>query len=168
LRDSGIPHDILRPNFFYQNDLLIKPALLKFGVYSHPIGLKGQNRIDCADIAAAAVTLLTQGGTASGEHVLQGPETLNGDDVAAIYARHLKREIRYGGDDLDKWEAASQAFMPPWLVHTLKVMYAHMQAHGAVAKPADVAHTRALVGRDLTRFDAWAEKVCGGWLRDAA
>jgi uncharacterized protein YbjT (DUF2867 family) len=163
IRESGIAAHILRPNFFYQNDLLAKTGLLKFGVYAHPIGRKGQNRIDCADIAAAAANLLTQSGGASAEHMLHGPETLDADQVAAIFAKHLGRPIRYGGDDLDAWENASKAFMPPWLVHSLKVMYADMQARGAVATEAQVAHTRALVGRELSRFEPWAANAVAGW-----
>ena len=38
LREFGVPFTILRPGYFFQNDLTVKPLMEQMGIYPMPIG----------------------------------------------------------------------------------------------------------------------------------
>lgn len=163
IKASGITHTILRPDFFFQNDVLLGGAIAGAGLYTMPIGNKGQNRIDARDIADAAVRALTTNDLDGQDIALFGPETWTAIDIAALYGKHLGKDVRYAGDDLDAWEDASKAYMPPWLLGALKAGFAKMQAMGSVATNAEVAASEAAVGHPLRRFEDFVADVTPGW-----
>ena len=108
IRSSGLDNTILRPNNFYQNDLWFREAITRYGVYPQPVGSRGMSRVDVRDIAEVAVAALTLEGHAGREYGIHGPDALTGEGTAEAWGRHLGREVRYGGDDLDAWEAQAQ------------------------------------------------------------
>ncbi len=159
IKDSGIAYTILRPNFFNQTDHSVAKVVLDYGVYPMPIGSIGQNRIDTRDIADAAVKVLTEDGHAGAEYDLHGPATINGDQAAAIYGEHFGRAVGYGGNDVDKWGESVKAFIPPWLLDSLKVMFLAQQSNGGAADATAVAASEAVVGHPLRTFDAFAAEL---------
>ncbi len=159
IRDSGADYTILRPSYFNQTDLSVGQVIMNYGVYPMPIGLIGSNRVDVRDIADCAVRALTEDGHAGHEYALHGPDTVTGPDAAAVYARHFGRDVVYGGDDVDKWAEPLSAFMPPWLLDSLKKMFLAQQANGAAADAAAVAASGAAVGHPLRTFDAFAGEL---------
>ena len=161
IRNSGMDYTFLRPNFFMQTDLSIIPVSKQHGVYSIPIGSIGNNRIDTRDIADCAVRVLTEAGHAGADYHLHGPDTISGPGAAEVYARHLGREVRYAGDDVDAWGKPVEAFLPPWLLNSLKQMFRGQQQHGGVADAAAVAASAAAVGHPLRTFDAFVAEVTG-------
>ena len=163
LRRSGLAWTILRPNSFYQNDLRLREAIVNHGVYPLPIGGKGMNRVDIRDIAEAAVTAMTKPGHAGREYPLHGPQALTGKDVAATYTRHLGREVRYAGDDLDAWEKQARATVPDWLVQDLRIMYEYFQKHGFRASSVDFAQQLHVLGHEPRTFDAFVAEVAPTW-----
>lgn len=163
IKASGITHTILRPDFFFQNDLLLGGAIAGAGLYTMPIGNKGQSRIDTQDIADAAVNALTTTELDGKDIALFGPKAWTADEIAALYGEHLGKEVRYAGDDLDAWENASKAYMPPWLLGALKAGFAKMQAMGSVATDEQVAASEAAVGSPLRRFEDFVADVTPGW-----
>ncbi len=163
IRASGIPHTILRPDFFFQNDIMLGRAIAGAGLYTMPIGNKGQNRIDTRDIADAAVKALATDQLDGQDIALYGPKTWTADDIAALYGEHLGRDVRYAGDDLEAWEEGSKAFMPPWLLGALKAGFAKMQKMGSVATDANVATSEAAVGHPLRRFEDFVAEVTPAW-----
>jgi uncharacterized protein YbjT (DUF2867 family) len=152
IRDSGAAYTFLRPNFFMQTDLSIIPVIKQHGIYSMPIGSIGNNRIDTRDIADCAVRVLTEEGHAGADYHLHGPDTINGPQAAEVYAKHFGREVRYGGDDVDQWGKPVEAFMPPWLLASLKQMFLGQQLHGGAADAAAIAASREAVGHPLRTF----------------
>ena len=62
LREFDVPFTIIRPNYFFQNDELLKEPLTKAGVYPVPLGLRGISAVDIRDIAEAAAIALTSEG----------------------------------------------------------------------------------------------------------
>ena len=161
IRNSGMDYTFLRPNFFMQTDLSIIPVIKQHGVYSMPIGSIGNNRIDTRDIADCAVRVLTEDGHAGADYHLHGPDTISGPGAAEVYAKHLGREVRYAGDDVDAWGKPVEAFLPPWLLSSLKQMFRGQQQHGGVADAAAVAASAAAVGHPLRTFDAFVAEVTG-------
>jgi uncharacterized protein YbjT (DUF2867 family) len=159
IRNSGMEHTFLRPNFFMQTDMSIVPVIKKFGVYSMPIGLIGQNRVDTRDVADCAVRVLTEDGHAGADYHLHGPDTLTGPEAAAVYAKHLDKEVNYGGDDVDQWGKPVEGMIPPWLLDSLKKMFLGQQLNGGVASAEEVAASADSVGHPLRTFEEFAAEV---------
>jgi uncharacterized protein YbjT (DUF2867 family) len=163
IRSSGVAYTILRPNNFFQNDLWFREAITQYGIYPQPIGSKGMNRVDVRDIAEVAVAALTGDGHAGREYGLHGPDALTSGGTAETWGRHLGREVRYGGDDLDRWEAQARQTMPEWMVHDLRVMYEYFQEHGFVPPEEEKATQRRVLGRDARGFDSFAAETAAAW-----
>ena len=163
---SGMEWTILRPNNFFQNDLWFKDVIAQHGVYPQPVGYVGMNRVDVRDIADVAVAALTRGGHSGKKYALAGPDALTGPSIAGIWSKHLGRPVVYLGDDLEAWGAQAAQMLPDWLVHDLKIMYAHFQKHGLIATAEELALLESILGRPLRRFDAFAAEVSAS-LRNA-
>lgn len=163
VRRSGIPWTVLRPNNFYQNDVMFREALVEHGVYPQPIGGVGLSRVDVRDIARAAARALTGSGYEGTVYTLAGPEPLTGEDCARIWGEALGREVRYAGDDLDAWQQQALDMLPAWMVYDFRLMYAMFQEEGLAATPEQLDETREIVGREPTPFRAWAEETAAGW-----
>lgn len=163
LQRSGMEWTILRPNNVFQNDLRFREAIVQHGVYPQPIGSKGMNGVDVRDIAEVAVKTLTEQGHAGEIYPLNGPDALTGKSMAETYSRHLGREVRYGGDDLDVWERQARAAMPEWLVRDLRIMYEFFQARGFGASEEDFAKQGSVLGHRPRSHDAFVAEVAPGW-----
>lgn len=156
VRESGLPWTILRPDYFFQNEEPLAPAIAQ-GVYPQPLGEVGVHGIDVGDIADAAVAVLTGSGHEGRTIPVAGLDLLTGPSIASTYAGHLGREVRYGGDDLTVWGARmAEHGLPDWLVHDLRAMFAHIQRHGQRATDADHEAVRRVLGREPRRFDDFA------------
>jgi uncharacterized protein YbjT (DUF2867 family) len=163
VRRSGIRWTVLRPNNFYQNDVMFREALVEHGVYPQPIGSVGLSRVDVRDIARAAARALTGSGYAGSVYTLAGPEPLTGDDCARIWGEALGKEVRYAGDDLDAWEEQALEMLPAWMVYDFRLMYAMFQEEGLAATPEQLEETREILGREPTTFRAWTEETAADW-----
>jgi uncharacterized protein YbjT (DUF2867 family) len=161
IRNSGAEYTFLRPNFFMQTDMSVIPVIKQHGVYAMPIGSIGNNRVDTRDIADCAVRVLTEDGHAGADYHLHGPDTINGPAAAEMYAKHFGREVRYGGDDVDQWGKPVEAFLPPWLLDSLKKMFLGQQTSGGTADADAVAASQEAVGHPLRTFDAFAAEQVG-------
>jgi uncharacterized protein YbjT (DUF2867 family) len=161
IRNSSAACTFLRPNFFMQTDLSVVPVIKEHGVYAMPIGSVGNNRVDTRDIADCAVRVLTEDGHAGADYHLHGPDTINGPKAAEVYAQHFGREVHYGGDDVDAWGKPVEAFLPPWLLDSLKKMFVGQQINGGVADADAVAASQEAVGHPLRTFDAFVAELAG-------
>ncbi len=164
IKDSGIPYTLLRPNNFYQNDYLwCRAAVMSYGVYPQPIGSVGLNRVDVRDVADAAVNALTQAGFEGKDFPLHGPDLLTGEMVALTFSNHLGRQIRYGGDSLEYWAKQAQHMMPEWMVKSLRAMYEYVQQRGMIANASELAQTQAILGHPPRGFDAFVTEIIPLW-----
>jgi len=159
IRSSGAKYTFLRPNFFMQTDLSIIPVIKEHGVYAMPIGSIGNNRVDTRDIADCAVRVLTEDGHTGADYHLHGPDTINGPKAAEVYAQHFSRKVFYGGDDVNAWGKPVEAFLPPWLLDSLKQMFLGQQLNGGVADADAVAASAEAVGHPLRTFDAFVAEL---------
>jgi uncharacterized protein YbjT (DUF2867 family) len=62
IHEFGTPYTILRPGYFFQNDLTLRPLLQQAGIYPMPIGTVGISAIDSRDVAEGAAITLTESG----------------------------------------------------------------------------------------------------------
>lgn len=161
IKASAIDYTILRPNNFFQNDDGMRDAIVKHGVYPTPYGSVGVNRVDTRDIAEVAVAAF--GGRLPNTTIaIAGPDVLTGPSVAETYARHLGRPVRYAGDDVEAWGRQVQAFLPPWLVFDLQIMWAAFQKKGLLASAAELETLEAVLGHPPRRFDAYVGELLAG------
>jgi uncharacterized protein YbjT (DUF2867 family) len=165
IKDSGLAYTFLEPNNFYQNDLWFEAAITRLGFYPQPLGPVGLSRVDVRDIAEAAANALTQPGHEGRAYPLVGPEALTGAMVAEVFGRHLRREVRYGGDDLDAWAEEARETMPEWLVHDLKIMYRHFIEHGLLATERDLARCQEILAHPPRTFEPFVAEVVARWNR---
>lgn len=163
LEESGLPHTILRPNNFYQNDYWSKDAILKYGVYPQPIGDIGLSRVDARDIGDAAVRALTDSGHLGKTYVLAGPDAVTGKDCAAEFAQALGKPVAYGGNDLAAWSKSMAPYLPAWAVYDYALMYAMFQARGLKASPDQLAETRTILGREPRSYAAFVKETVADW-----
>jgi uncharacterized protein YbjT (DUF2867 family) len=163
LAASGIPHTIVRPNNYYQNDEWVRDAMLQHGVYPQPIGEVGLSRVDVRDIAEAAAIALTEAGHDGKIYNLVGPEAVTGTSTAAVWSRALGRPVAYAGDDLDAWEKQAVRALPAWMAFDFRMMYGFFQEKGLKATPADVEALTKLLGHAPRRFEDFARERARAW-----
>ena len=106
-------------------------------------------------------SILTEHGHAGADYHLHGPDTISGPGAAEVYAKHLDRKAFYGGDDVDAWGKPVEAFLPPWLLGSLKQMFLGQQQNGGAADAAAVAASAEAVGHPLRTFDAFVAEHTG-------
>jgi NAD(P)H dehydrogenase (quinone) len=95
LRDSGVPHTLLRNGWYHENYTDRLPMFLAQGVIP---GSAGQGRISAAaraDYAAAAVRVLTTDGHAGRAYELGGDEAFTLAQLAAEISAQSGKEVRY-------------------------------------------------------------------------
>jgi uncharacterized protein YbjT (DUF2867 family) len=163
IKDSGVAYTILRPNNFFQNDLMLREAIVTYGVYPQPIGSAGSNRVDVRDIADAAVSSLLESGHEGKTYNLHGPDALTGKGVAAVYSSHLSTEVNYGGDDLDAWAEQVNKMLPAWMVHDFRIMYQYFQEHGLHAEQSEIAKEESVLHHPPRSFDAFVAETVSLW-----
>ena len=165
LAHSGLPHTILCPSDFFQNDDLLKDVILQAGVYPAPFGSIGVARVDVRDVADAAANVLLGSSLGDDCHrvILSGTKAYTGEEVAAVWSRALGRDIVYGGDDLERWEVDAARALPPWFAYDLTIMYRHLQAKGLPIRQEDLEPQEALIGHPPRTFEAFVEERVAAW-----
>lgn len=164
LKSSKTAWTILRPYNFYQNDYLFKDAVLEYGIYPQPIGSKGINRVDVRDIADAAANILTAGKDYADQEFLLGhPQSWTGESTATIYSKHLGREVRYAGNDLNEWAKQAKTMMPKWMVHDMRIMFQYFIDKGYKAGPTELEKQKKVLGREPRAFDGFVQETVKAW-----
>ncbi|HUL00409.1 MAG TPA: NmrA family NAD(P)-binding protein [Nitrospirota bacterium] len=163
LMESGIPYTILRPNNFFQNDIVLNDVIMNNGLYPTPLGLIGLNRVDTRDIADGAINALLKTGHEGLIYGLHGPDRLTGRDIAKIYSLFVGRDVRYAGDDLDTWESTVKNILPIRLVSDLRIMYKFFQDHGMTASMIDLDTERELLGHMPRSFKNFVMEITYSW-----
>ena len=167
IADRDIPATVLRPGIYMQNDLAGRDRLLDAGVYDPPVGNNSVLFTDIRDIAeVAARELLRRVATPDAPSTtidVVAPQILGGDRVAAIWSSILGRDIRYGGDDLDRMEQTLTQWLPDWFAYDLRLMYRCFQRDG-ISTPADTDdRLRTILGRPMRSYDAFARETAESW-----
>ena len=168
IEDSDLSATILRPNYFMQNDVAMKDAIMGHGVYPQPIGSKGLSMVDArdiADIAASSLLKRENAPTPLPREMIEivGPDVLTGEAAAKIWSEVLGRDIRYGGDDLDAFEKQAAAFAPGWMARDFRLMFARQQQHGMVARLAAVNRMAELLGHAPRSYQDFAAETAKAW-----
>jgi len=163
LREFDVPFTIIRPNYFFQNDLSLKSPLMEAGVYPMPLGKPGISAVDIRDIAEAATIALTTGGHYGKTYNLNGPEILSGTKAAAIWSTQLGKTIRYPGENLDAFEEQLRKKGPSWAAYDFRMMFQGYLERGFVASDEDLKTLTALLGHAPRRYEDFAKETALEW-----
>lgn len=166
----GLPATVLRPAYFFQNDVAMKDALLGPGVYAMPVGGVGVSMVDARDIAEVAAGALIRREQAADplppELIeIAGPDALTGRALASLWSEVIGKPIAYVGDDLDAFEAQNKARMPSWMAHDMRLMVRGFQEHGMQPEPGAGEKLVELLGRPLRRYRDFATETLEAWRR---
>lgn len=164
IEQMGLNATILRPAYFISNDLTIKDVVTGYGIYPMPIGGKGLAMVDTHDIAeVAAIELILREQSAVPLPLdrinVVGPDTLTGEDVAAIWTQVLGRPIAYPGDDTAGFEKNLRQFMPSWMAFDMRLMSERFLTEGMVPETGDVERLTALLGRPLRSYRDFVSEI---------
>lgn len=167
LRHFDVPFTIIRPNYFFQNDLSLKGALTGAGLYPMPLGTPGISAVDVRDIAEATAIALTTNDHYGKTYNLVGPEPLSGVTVASIWSRLLGKAVRYGGEALDPWEETMRKNAPAWMAFDMRMMFQGYLERGFAAGEGDVETLTALLGHPPRRYEEFARETASEWQKAA-
>lgn len=152
LRDSGLPHVLLRNGWYTENYLASVPAALQHGAF---IGSAGEGRIASAaraDYAEAAAAVLTQPGHAGQVYELAGDTAYTLTELAHELSRHSGKTVPYVNLPPADFQAALQgAGLPAGLAQLLADSDAGA-AQGALFD--DGRQLSKLIGRATTPLEA--------------
>lgn len=157
LKEMDFSATILRPTYFIDNEVMIKDVVMNHSVYPIPIGGIGLAMVDTRDIAEVAAIELIRRDQASGKLPVEtinlvGPDTLTGESAAAVWSEVLGREIIYGGDNPDAFEASMAEFMPKWMAYEMRLMAERYVSHGMLPQDGDRERLVTLLGRPLHTY----------------
>lgn len=120
LKDSGLPHVLLRNGWYTENYAAGAPTAVQYGVL---LGCAGEGRIASAaraDYAAAAAVVLTTEGHAGKVYELAGDEAFTLTELAAEISRQAGKTIPYKNMSESEYKAALLgAGLPEWLAMLL-------------------------------------------------
>lgn len=155
---------ILRPTYFIDNEAMVKDVILQNGVYPMPIGGKGVAMVDARDIAEVAAIELIRRDSAPDKLPIEtinvvGPETLTGEDVAAIWSDVLGRPVAYGGDDPSGVEQNMATFMPRWMAYEMRLMAERYVSDGMIPEAGDRERLATMLGRPLHDYRETAVRL---------
>ncbi len=164
LETAGIPHTILRPNFYLENfsSGFIAPMIQTANGIFVASEDAATSFISVVDVAAVAVAALTEQGHAGKAYNLTGPAGLDHAEVAAIISEVSGRQITYQPIPEEAMrQGALDNGLPAPNVDYLAVLYQVTRAGYLAESTDDVekALNRAPVG-----FDEFARQNRAAWL----
>ena len=163
LREFGVPYTILRPGYFFQNDLTLKPVLQQMGIYPMPIGTAGMSAIDSRDLSEAAAVSLTEQGHEGQTYDLVSASQLTGPGNASLWSEVLGKQIIYTGHDFDAWEKQMGTMAPAWLAYDMRKMFQGYVERGFASTEADVSRVTKLLGHAPRTYEAFVRQAVAEW-----
>jgi len=164
LREFGVPYTILRPGYFFQNDLALKPLLEQMGIYAMPIGTAGISAIDLRDIAEAAAITLTEPGHGGKTYDLVSSSQINGPANAALWSEALGKQIVYTGHDFDAWEEQIRTQLPAWMAYDMRTMLEGYFDRGFTSTLDGVTRVTKLIGHAPKTYEEFVRETAAAWL----
>ena len=162
LEQSGVPYNIIRPNWFMQNfNTFWLHGILNGGTIALPVGQAKGSFIDARDISAVAAALLTRDELANQEFDLTGAQALDHDQVAVILSRVTGKTIRFQDIAPDAMLAGLVgAGLPPAYAEFLVMILGFFKA-GYSERTTDAV--QSITGQPPRTFEAYAAEYRQSW-----
>jgi uncharacterized protein YbjT (DUF2867 family) len=163
LREFDVPFTILRPNYFSQNDAMLRDPLTKAGIYPMPLGDVGVSVVDIRDIAEATAIVLTSDEHNGKTYNINGPKVVSGAIAASIWSKLLGKKIQYTGHNMDAFEEQMRKGAPSWSAFDIRMMFQGYLERGFVAEDGDVETLTKLLGHAPRRYEDFAKETFLQW-----
>jgi uncharacterized protein YbjT (DUF2867 family) len=163
LHEFDVPFTVIRPNYFFQNDVSLEDPLTKAGIYPMPLGRVGISAVDVRDIAEATAIALTSDKHHGKTYNLIGPTMLSGSKVAAIWSSLLGKEVRYVGEDMDAFEEQMRTHAPSWSAFDIRMMFQGYLERGFAAEKGDLKTLTELLGHAPRSYEEFARETALEW-----
>ena len=154
LFEAKVATTVVQPAAYMQNILGSWHSIMTEGVYRVPYPVETRlSVVDVEDVAATAVTILTQPGHAHAIYELAGPQALSPQEMAAILSQQLGHTIRAEQQTIKQWQTQTQsAGLSQYAMTTLNQMFAYYGRYHFLGNPNIL---RWLLGRQPTDFRAF-------------
>lgn len=159
IRESGIPWTFLRPNYFMDNLLPLKDAILS-GVLPYP--LPPERRLSMVAVKDIALTaervceLRMTGETFD----LVGPRPVIMPEAARAFSRALQREVLFQPLSVAEWAEQVKPLLPARVIRDLSLMWNYYRKVDFMGDPTPL-QTRLSI--PLTTIEEFAREATRGW-----
>ena len=124
IRQSGLRHTIVRPNFFMQNMVHIAASIVAQDSFALPMDAAQVGIIDVRDVAHFILSVLSQPAPADAVHEITGPELLSFHDIARQLSEVMGREIRYLDTPAAEFRQSLRHWVPDdWYVENVSALF---------------------------------------------
>lgn len=153
---AGFDLTILRPAAYMQNILGAWRGIVEEGVYRIPYPAETQlSLVDLDDVAAAAAVVLGEAGHSGATYQIVGTAPLSQNEVVAMVAAALKKQIRIEVEPVEDWETRNRlAGMPYYQRTTLAKMFRYYAQHGLIGNANTLRWLLGRPPRDFAQFVA--------------
>lgn len=160
---SGLPYNILRPNWFMQNfHTFWIGGILSDAKIFFPGGNAQASFIDTRDIAASAFELLTTDKLVNQAFAITGPEAVTHSEVAEKLSQVTGKTITYADITSEAFQAALTGFGLPadYVGFLAYIAQALKDGHSA----AVTENVKLITGKSPISFDQYAADFKAKWL----
>jgi len=156
LFESGLPFTILQPAPYMQNLLAGWKSIVEDGVLRVPYSVTSKfSFVDLEDVAEAANIVLTQPNHVNAIYELAGTPPLSHVEVAEIFSRVLKRDIRVEKEEIGDWSLRAPV-MSNYTVENLVKMFEYYDRWGLVGNPNVLGW---ILKRESTSLEMFVERT---------
>jgi uncharacterized protein YbjT (DUF2867 family) len=154
--ESGLPFTILQPAPYMQNLLAGWKSILEDGVLRVPYSVHSKfSFIDLEDIAEAAKIVLTKPNHLNATYELAGTPPMSYVEVAQIFGRGLKRDVRSEKEEIGDWRLRATG-LNEYALENLARMFEYYDQWGLPGNPNVL---RWLLGREPTSLDTFIDRI---------
>jgi uncharacterized protein YbjT (DUF2867 family) len=163
LEASGVPFNIIRPNWFMQNfNTFWVYGIKEHGAIRLPVGDGKASFIDARDISAVAAKLLTDDSRNGKAFTLTGPEPLTHADVAALISREIGKPVAFTDVEPEELKGVLLgAGLPADYVDFLLVILGFLKAGYSAATTSAV---KDILGREPGNFKTYVKDFRASWV----
>jgi uncharacterized protein YbjT (DUF2867 family) len=156
LLESGLPFTILQPAPYMQNLLASWKNIVEESVLRVPYSINAKfSFVDLEDVAEAVKVVLTEPGHIKATYELAGTSPLSHVEVAEIFEKVLKCDVRAEKEELRDWRSRVRG-MSEYAVENLVKMFEYYDEWGLVGNPNVL---RWLLKREPTSFEKFVDRI---------
>lgn len=150
--ESGLPFTILQPAPYMQNLLAGWKSIVEEGVLRIPYSVNSKfSFVDLEDVAEVARIVLTEPKHANGIYELVGTQPFSHLEVAEIFSRVLKSDVRAEKEEIRDWRLRAKG-MSEYAIENLVRMFEYYDQWGLVGNPNALGWLLKRVSTTLDTF----------------
>jgi uncharacterized protein YbjT (DUF2867 family) len=163
LEKSGVPYNIVRPNWFMQNfNTIWLGSILEQRKIRLPVGKGKGSFIDARDIAATVAELLVRDDWNNRDFDLTGAQALDHDEIAALLSRETGRAIEFEDISSEAMLKALLELKVPKAYAEFLVMILGFYKAGYAERTTPAV--QEITGKPPRSFEQYAKDYRSAWL----